>query len=52
LTMVPALLTLLGERTWYMPAWMNRVLPNITIEPPAERESTATAPPPVEVGAG
>ena len=52
LTMVPALLTLLGERSWYMPAWLDRVLPNLTIEPPAERESAGTPTPPVEVGAG
>jgi RND superfamily putative drug exporter len=52
LTMVPALLTLLGERSWYMPAWLDRILPNLTIEPPAERESAGTPTPPVEVGAG
>ena len=44
LTLVPALLTLLGERSWYMPRWLDKILPNITIEPPAERE--AVAPPP------
>ena len=37
LTMVPALLTLLGERAWAMPAWLDKILPNLTIEPPAER---------------
>jgi putative drug exporter of the RND superfamily len=34
LTLVPALLTLLGEKSWYMPRWLDRGLPNITIEPP------------------
>jgi putative drug exporter of the RND superfamily len=38
MTLVPALFTLLGERTWYIPAWLDRLLPNITIEPPHERE--------------
>jgi len=33
--MVPALLTMLGERTWWIPAWLDRVLPNLTIEPPS-----------------
>ena len=35
MTMVPALLTMLGERTWWIPAWLDRVLPNLTIEPPS-----------------
>src|SRR4029078_4427077 len=34
LTLVPAFLTLLGEETWYMPRWIDRGVPNITIEPP------------------
>jgi RND superfamily putative drug exporter len=34
LTLVPALLTLLREKSWYMPRWLDRILPNITIEPP------------------
>jgi putative drug exporter of the RND superfamily len=38
MTLVPALLTVLGERSWTIPAWLDRVLPNITIEPPAERD--------------
>jgi RND superfamily putative drug exporter len=48
LTLVPALLTLLGEKTWYMPRWLDRALPNITIEPPHEgqaREPVGVAPP-------
>jgi RND superfamily putative drug exporter len=43
LTVVPALLTVLGEKSWYMPRWLDKVLPNITIEPPFER--LATVPP-------
>jgi putative drug exporter of the RND superfamily len=34
MTLVPAFLTLLGEKSWYMPRWLDRLLPNITIEPP------------------
>jgi RND superfamily putative drug exporter len=34
MTLVPAFLTLLGERSWYMPRWLDRLLPGITIEPP------------------
>jgi RND superfamily putative drug exporter len=34
LTMVPALLTMLGERSWAIPGWLDRILPNLTVEPP------------------
>jgi len=39
MTLVPAFLTLLGERSWYIPRWLDRLLPNITIESPHESES-------------
>jgi RND superfamily putative drug exporter len=39
MTLVPAFLTLLGEKAWYIPRWLDRLLPNITIEPPHEREA-------------
>jgi putative drug exporter of the RND superfamily len=38
MTLVPAFLTLLREKSWYIPRWLDRALPNITIEPPHERE--------------
>jgi RND superfamily putative drug exporter len=44
LTVVPALLTQLGERSWYIPRWLDKVLPNITIEPPTERPVAVTPP--------
>jgi RND superfamily putative drug exporter len=34
MTLVPAFFTLLGEKTWYIPRWLDRLLPNVTIEPP------------------
>ena len=34
MTLVPAFFTLLGEKSWYIPRWLDRLLPNITIEPP------------------
>jgi len=37
MTLVPSFLTLMGERSWYIPGWLDRLLPNITIEPPHER---------------
>jgi RND superfamily putative drug exporter len=38
MTLVPAFFTLLGEKTWYIPRWLDRVLPKITIEPPQQRD--------------
>ena len=34
MTLVPSLFTLLGDKTWYIPRWLDRLLPNLTIEPP------------------
>jgi putative drug exporter of the RND superfamily len=34
MTLIPAFFTWLGEKTWYIPRWLDRALPNITIEPP------------------
>jgi RND superfamily putative drug exporter len=44
MTLVPAFLTLLGEKSWYIPRWLNRLLPNVTIEAPHDRQA------PVPVG--
>jgi RND superfamily putative drug exporter len=42
MTLVPAFLTLLGEKSWYIPRWLDRLLPNITIEPPHDGERART----------
>jgi putative drug exporter of the RND superfamily len=39
MTLVPSFLKLLGEKSWYMPRWLDRVLPKITIEPPHDGET-------------
>jgi RND superfamily putative drug exporter len=39
MTLVPSFFALLGERTWYIPRWLDRLLPNATIEPPHHREA-------------
>ncbi len=41
MTLVPAFLTLMGENAWYIPGWLDRLLPNITIEPPHDGDSRA-----------
>ena len=48
MTLVPAFLTLLGEKSWYIPRWLDRVLPDITIEPPhdGQRPEPAREPAP------
>jgi putative drug exporter of the RND superfamily len=45
MTLVPSLLTLLREKSWYIPGWLDRALPNITIEPPHDGKQRR---PPVE----
>jgi|694.fasta_scaffold17447_8 RND superfamily putative drug exporter len=32
LVLVPSLMTLLGKSNWYLPKWLNKVLPKITLE--------------------
>jgi RND superfamily putative drug exporter len=39
MTLVPAFLTMLGEKSWYIPRWLDRLLPNLTIEPPHDGET-------------
>jgi RND superfamily putative drug exporter len=44
MTLVPAFFTWLGEKTWYIPRWLDRLLPDVTVESPHEGQ----APPPLE----
>ncbi|WP_410789741.1 MMPL family transporter [Kribbella sp. C-35] len=46
MTVVPAVMALLGRHAWYLPAWLNRLLPNVDVEgdslrrqPAVERET-------------
>ena len=34
MVLVPAVMNMLGDRAWYMPRWLDRALPQLTIEPP------------------
>jgi RND superfamily putative drug exporter len=38
LTLVPAVMYLLDGRAWYMPRWLDRILPRVTIEPPTRSD--------------
>ncbi|MDF2753815.1 MAG: hypothetical protein K0S82_2198, partial [Gaiellaceae bacterium] len=44
MTLVPAFLTMLGEKAWYIPGWLDRLLPKVTIEPPHDGEAPAAVP--------
>ena len=55
MTLVPAFFTVLGEKTWYIPRWLDRLLPNVTIEPPHDgdgREGFEPTPTPEPVARG
>jgi putative drug exporter of the RND superfamily len=41
--LLPALLQLLGRRTWWLPAWLDRRMPHLAIEPPLRAEEPAGA---------
>ena len=32
MTIVPALMAIVGERMWWLPTWLDRLLPNLDIE--------------------
>jgi RND superfamily putative drug exporter len=36
--LVPAVMHLLGDRAWYIPRWLDRMLPRLTIEAPEDPE--------------
>jgi RND superfamily putative drug exporter len=37
MVVAPAVVTLLGDRAWWLPAWLDRLLPNVSLE--GRRES-------------
>jgi RND superfamily putative drug exporter len=53
--LVPATMELLGDRNWWLPRWLDRVLPNIDVEGHAEplpEDTSAPAPEEVPVTSG
>jgi RND superfamily putative drug exporter len=32
MVIAPAVVTLLGDRAWWLPAWLDRLLPNISLD--------------------
>ena len=43
MTLIPALMALLGEKAWWMPRWLDRVLPHFDIEGEAVEREIALA---------
>src|SRR6202034_2398792 len=43
--LVPALMHRIGPANWYMPAWLDRVVPNLSIESAEPGQGTGGAPP-------
>jgi putative drug exporter of the RND superfamily len=41
--LVPAVMQLFGEKAWWMPAWLARIIPNLAVEPPQDRKVAADA---------
>ena len=50
--LVPATMELLGDKNWWLPRWLDRILPNIDVEGHAEHLSDDEEPEREPVGAG
>ena len=43
--LVPALMHLSGRANWWLPGWLDRILPHLSIEPATEPATEPSAPP-------
>ena len=43
--LVPATMELLGDKNWWLPGWLDRLLPNIDVEGPSGEELSMDEPP-------
>lgn len=41
MTLIPALMVLLGDKAWWMPRWLDRILPHVDVEGEAVERETA-----------
>jgi RND superfamily putative drug exporter len=51
LVLVPATMELLGDRNWWLPGWLDRILPVVHVEPHQDPDAARRAPERDEVGA-
>ena len=47
LVFVPALMTILGPANWYLPKWLGKILPKVSVEGPAAEAKPEPEPEPV-----
>ena len=52
MVLVPATMELLGDKNWWLPRWLDRILPNIDVEGHAEHLPDDEEPEREPVGAG
>jgi RND superfamily putative drug exporter len=43
MTLIPALMHLIGRRNWAIPSWLDRVLPHLSVESPSTSNPAHTA---------
>jgi putative drug exporter of the RND superfamily len=43
LVLVPSTMTLLGDRNWWIPRWLDRALPHVQVEEPSAPEEAPSA---------
>ena len=43
MVLVPAVMQLLGERNWWIPSWLERILPELDVERVAGKPAEAQA---------
>jgi RND superfamily putative drug exporter len=46
MAVIPAVMGLLGEKAWYLPRWLDRLLPNVDVEGERLKQMAAEPPPP------
>ena len=47
--LVPALMHLFGRANWWLPGWLDRILPHLSIEPATRSHPPRPAPAPGEL---
>jgi RND superfamily putative drug exporter len=52
LTLVPAVMTLLGRTAWWLPNWLDRAIPNVDVEGLKLEENLAKEASPAAAGGG
>jgi putative drug exporter of the RND superfamily len=45
MTLIPALMTVMGRHAWWLPKWLDRILPNVDLEGAALDRTPDDAPP-------